>query len=87
MGVSRDSDIRIKSGIKYALSFFAGEGNTYMPRIELCDRVCELLDVPEELIEESLIEMAFDGTLKIDRLDTQEVCISIQLFQRRTKGL
>ena len=85
MGVSRDSDIRIKSGIKYALSFFAGEGNTYMPRIELCDRVCELLDVPEELIEESLIEMAFEGMLKIDRLDTQEVVYLYSFFSAEQK--
>lgn len=56
-----------------------------MPRLELCDRVCELLDVPSELIEESLIEMAFDGTLKIDRLDTQEVVYLYSFFSAEQK--
>ena len=51
-----------------------------MPRLELCDKVCELLDVPSELIEESLIEMAFEGMLKIDMLDTQEVVYLYSFF-------
>ncbi|MDY6037992.1 MAG: ATP-dependent RecD-like DNA helicase [Eubacterium sp.] len=85
IGIKRDSDIRIKSGIKYALLFFSGEGNTYMPREELCDRVSELLDVSRELVEEALIELAFEGTIKIDSLDSQDVIYLYSFFLAEQK--
>ncbi len=69
MGVARDDEFRIKSGVKFTLSYFAGEGNTFLPQNMLCEKAGQLLDLPIELIEEQLIDMAFEGDIYIEKLD------------------
>lgn len=69
MGVARDDEFRIKSGVKFTLSYFAGEGNTFLPQDMLCEKAGQLLDLPIELIEEQLIDMAFEGNIYIKKLD------------------
>ena len=69
MGVARDDEFRIKSGVKFTLSYFAGEGNTFLPQDMLCEKAGQLLDLPIELIEEQLIDMAFEGYIYIEKLD------------------
>ena len=74
MGVEEDSPFRINSGIKYALQFAAGEGNTYLPREQLKNMVSELLDVSGERVDDGIVEVAFNGDIKVDNLDGEEVC-------------
>lgn len=74
MGVPRDSSFRIKSGIKYMLGWYAGDGSTYVPRTELVERTGERLNLSMELVGDSLLELAMDGDIKIDILDDEEVC-------------
>lgn len=69
MGVARDDEFRIKSGVKFTLSYLAGEGNTFLPQDMLCEKAGQLLDLPIELIEEQLIDMAFEGDIYIEKLD------------------
>ena len=69
MGVARDDEFRIKSGVKFTLSYFAGEGNTFLPQDMLCEKAGQLMDLPIELIEEQLIDMAFEGDIYIEKLD------------------
>lgn len=69
MGVARDDEFRIKSGVKFTLSYFAGEGNTFLPQDMLCEKAGQLLDLPIELIGEQLIDMAFEGDIYIEKLD------------------
>ncbi len=69
MGVARDDEFRIKSGVKFTLSYFAGEGNTFLPQDMLCEKAGQLLELPIELIEEQLIDMAFEGDIYIEKLD------------------
>ena len=69
MGVARDDEFRIKIGVKFTLSYFAGEGNTFLPQDMLCEKAGQLLDLPIELIEEQLIYMAFEGDIYIEKLD------------------
>lgn len=73
MGVDPESSFRIKSGIKYGLLYYAGEGSTYVPQQELCEKVCAMLDVSSELIYENLVEMAFEGEVQLDTLKGQTV--------------
>ena len=74
MGIEEDSPFRINSGIKYALQFAASEGNTYLPREKLKDAVAEILDVSRERVDEGIVEVAFNGNIKVDNLDGEEVC-------------
>ncbi|MGF6375733.1 exodeoxyribonuclease V alpha subunit [Clostridiales Family XIII bacterium PM5-7] len=73
MGIAKESSFRINSGIKYGLSYYVGEGNTYMPFQELCEKVADLLDVSIELVQENMVEMAFAGEIHIDSLDDVKV--------------
>lgn len=68
MGIEPESPFRLKSGIKYGLTYYASEGSTYVPQEELCEKVAQLLDVSRELVYESLVEMAFAGDIQLDRL-------------------
>lgn len=69
IGIAPDDDYRIQSGIKFTLSWFAGEGNTYIPEEMLREKASELLDQPGELIEENLRTMAFAGEVKVDMIE------------------
>lgn len=73
LGIEKESTFRIHSGIKYGLSYYVGEGNTYMPQQELCEKVAELLDISTELVYENMVTMAFEGDIQIDNLDGQTV--------------
>lgn len=74
MGVPKDSDFRIKSGIKYTLNWFAGDGNTYVPREELIEKTAELLEVSMESVADNIIALAMSGDIKVDMLEDSEVC-------------
>lgn len=73
MGIEKESPFRIKSGIRYGLTYYAGEGSTYVPQQELCERVGELLDISREQVYENLVEMAFEGVVQLDNLNGQTV--------------
>ncbi len=73
MGVEKDSEFRIKSGIKYGLGYYAGEGSTYVPEQELCEKVGQLLEVSRELVHDYVVSMAFEGDVMVDKLENQTV--------------
>ena len=73
MGFAEDSPFRIKSGIKYGLTFYASEGSTYVPQQELCEKVGNLLELSSELVYENLVEMAFEGEVNVDTIEGRPV--------------
>ncbi|MGN0733313.1 MAG: ATP-dependent RecD-like DNA helicase [Emergencia sp.] len=73
MGFAEDSPFRIKSGIKYGLTFYASEGSTYVPQQELCEKVGNLLELSSELVYENLVEMAFEGDVNVDTIEGRPV--------------
>ena len=73
MGVAEDDEFRIKSGVKFTLSYFAGEGNTFLPQNILCEKTGQLLDLSIQLIEDELPAMAFSGDIRIENLDGRNV--------------
>lgn len=73
MGVAADDEYRIRSGIKFTLSYFAGEGNTFLPQSILCEKTGQLLELSIETIEEQLTGMAFEGDIHIEQLDGRNV--------------
>lgn len=73
MGIADDDEHRIKSGIKFTLSYFAGEGHTFLPQTELCEKTGQLLEVEIEKINERIIEMAFMGEIRVDQLEGRNV--------------
>lgn len=73
MGISRDDEHRIKSGIKFTLWYFAGEGNTFLPQKLLCEKAGSLLEVEQDKINDCLVEMAFQGDIHIENLENRNV--------------
>lgn len=71
MGIAKDDEHRIKSGIKFTLWYFAGEGNTFLPQQVLCEKTGALLDVEQEKISDALVEMAFQGDVHVDSLENR----------------
>ena len=74
VGISSQSEFRIRSGILYTLSTTLAEGSSYLPREILIRRAAELLQVPDELIEVQLDNLAVERRLRI-RTKGQEVQI------------
>ena len=73
IGIEPDDAFRIRSGIKFTLSWFAGEGNTYLPEDVLCEKAGILLEQPRELVASHLEQMAFFGDVHIDIIEGQRV--------------
>ncbi len=58
VGISRDSEFRIRCGIGYVLSLALAEGHCYLPRKVLLAKTAELLEVGEEGLELQLENLA-----------------------------
>lgn len=80
VGIKKDSPFRIKSGLLYMLSQEKTEGNTFIPRKELLDKGHERLDVATEEIDDAIIELAYEGRIKIEVIENREVCYLFDMF-------
>lgn len=63
MGVSRDSELRARAGVEYALQELTEDGHCTYPRDELTKRASMLLAIPENQIEEAIVKETAAGTL------------------------
>ncbi len=73
MGIARDDEHRLKSGLKFTLWHFAGEGSTFLPQNVLCEKAGALLEVEQEKLQDCLVEMAFQGDVHIENLENRNV--------------
>ncbi len=80
MGIGRDSDYRIQSGIQYALWLFLNEGHTYVPQKLFCEKAAEMLEVGSEQVYDILVQMAFEGELHIENLEGRAVVFSMPYY-------
>ena len=68
IGIHKDSDFRIKSGIYYVLQEALGNGHVYLPEEELKARIGELLGVELTSIERHLSDLVMEKKLVIKEL-------------------
>jgi exodeoxyribonuclease V alpha subunit len=80
MGIARDSDCRIRSGIIYALWMYVNEGHTFIPQKMFCENAADLLEVGTEQVYEMLVQLAFEGELHIENLEGRAVVFSMPYF-------
>lgn len=80
IGIKKDDAFRIQSGVKFTLSWFAGEGSTYLPEEELCEKAGALLDLPRELIQNHIESMAFAGEIHIDLIEDRRVAYLMAFY-------
>ena len=68
LGVDKESDSRIKSGIDFVINRFCGYGNTYMPKDKVIQETKELLLVDDDIILKNLIDSHAENKLIIDKI-------------------
>lgn len=73
LGVSRESEYRISSGIRFCLRSYVAEGHSYAPVIDLCEQVADYLDLSSSLVRDVLEDMALIGKVQLTVLDGSQV--------------
>ncbi len=73
MGFDQDSPYRIKSGIIYALSRAAQDGNTFVPETELIESAAFMLELSRELVSDNLYELAFEGRVFSENVEGRNI--------------
>lgn len=63
VGIHKDSDYRVRSGILYTLLQASGEGHTCLPREQLIRQAVEILQVPQEIVEKHLTDLFIERKL------------------------
>lgn len=81
LGIARDSEFRLRSGIKYALLLYTGEGHTFIPQKQFCEKTADFLDVCSDDIYEMTVQMAFEGEVHLETLEERSVIFPIGLWK------
>ena len=81
IGIPKDSDFRIKSGIKYALLTASYSGHTCVQEENLIEFVENVLEVPREEIENNLINLNVKQEIYIEKRDTETWIYLYPLFK------
>lgn len=79
IGIDKNSEFRIKSGIVYIINEFCSFGNTYMPMDKLIEKTKELLLVDKENIEKSVYDSTLEGKIKIETINDKP-CVFLMPF-------
>lgn len=67
LGIDKYSKDRIMQGVLYALNQSLGSGHTYLPKNILIDESSKLLGVDNEYISDSILSLAYDQKIHIER--------------------
>jgi exodeoxyribonuclease V alpha subunit len=66
MGVKKDSMLRARAGLHYALLENLSDGNTAIPKVELAQKAQKLLEIDEDILEKALVEELAAGDIVED---------------------
>ena len=69
VGIARDSPLRARAGISYALAEASGEGHCGLPREQLIELATKLLEIPTPIIEAAIDAELTDEILLADTVD------------------
>jgi len=80
LGVPRDDEERIKSGVVYTMWYYVNEGHTFLPKAFLCEKAAELMELSTEQIYDVLIDMVFEGRIHMETLEGRQVVFLKQYY-------
>ena len=86
LGFEKTAMIRVRAGISFALTRALQEGHCGLPRGELLHFASELLEVPEDLVEQALAAEVSENTLVADEVERTE-CIFLSGLHRAEAGI
>ncbi len=84
MGISNDSPLRVASGIKYMLNYFAGEGHTFVPAEYFSEKTAGILDISKEQVHELMTALALEGEIHLENLENRTVISAMPYFYAET---
>jgi exodeoxyribonuclease V alpha subunit len=71
VGIARDSPLRARAGISYALAEASSDGHCGLPRSQLVQLAVKLLEIPTPVIEAAIDQAIGDEVLVADTVDGQ----------------
>lgn len=80
IGLAKDDEYRIQSGVKFTLNYYVNEGHTYVPKKLLCEKAGQLMEISIESVNDILVGMAFEGDIQIENLEGQAVVFLMPYF-------
>lgn len=80
IGLAKDDEYRIQSGVKFTLNYYVNEGHTYIPQKLLCEKAGQLMDISTETVSDVLVGMTFEGDIQIENLEGQTVVFLMPYF-------
>lgn len=80
VGISTDSDFRIKSGILYALIQESLNGHVYLPYNELLEKSKELLNIREIDLDKHLLDLSLDKRIILKEISGNKQVYSTNFY-------
>lgn len=88
VGIEKNSPFRVKSGIKYILNHASLSGNVYLPFGDVIKETSALLELPDELIENGLIELNLSKQIRIEEnTDDQKTAVNSDAFFEKNQSM
>ena len=84
LGIKRDDEARIQSGIRYTLWYHVNEGHTFLPQKELIEKAGELLEVESHRIHDTMVSMVLEGDLRMEELEGRNVVFLFPYYTAET---
>ena len=81
LGFGRESEFRLRSGVKYVLSEAAGAGHVYLPRPVLVEQAARVLSAAPELVERVVKQLALDGDIVFQQVGEEEALYLPRLYR------
>ena len=81
IGISADSEFRIRSCILYILSIAQTEGHTYLPREILLEKSAQYLELSDEYIEPNLMNLVMDRKLITKQMGEEQQVFLTSLYR------
>lgn len=84
--IKKDSPFRVKACLSYFLTNEAvSNGHCYMPYEFTLSKVCALLDLSREEVEEHIAPAVFDATLVLDEYNDEKILYTPHLYESELK--
>lgn len=80
IGIEKDSKDRVSQGILYALNQSLSSGHTYLPEDILIQEAKKLLEIKPPIIEECIMELAYDQKVHIEKMNGMKLVYLIPYY-------
>lgn len=80
VGISRNSEFRIRSGLLYVLLQATQAGHIYLPQAMLLGRTAQILEIAEEGMDIQLMNLAMEGKVVIQQYREERIVYGSSLY-------